>query len=338
MNPLVLLGTVILVGTAAISVVIDAPLTAVLAQATLPIGLGIGLVAYGWYLDEDLTSGANRRIATWIGAGVLAFFVTGFWFGQISRLFDTSFLLAIYASLATGAAFGCSIGIYAALVDRTKAKLEAKNERMAEFANIVSHDLRSPLPVAKGRLHIADQALDADEPVDPEHFAAATDALDRMDDLVQNLLTLTVQGQLIDDPDPVELSTVTSECWAVVDTADATLAIDSEGKIYADPDRLRQVFENLFRDAVEHGGQDVRIHVGLTADGSGFFVEDDGPGIPPGERVVVFNSGYSSDSDGTGFGLAIVAEIAEAHGWQVDVGAGQDGGARFEFSDVTVEP
>jgi signal transduction histidine kinase/PAS domain-containing protein len=72
------------------------------------------------------------------------------------------------------------------------------------------------------------------------------------------------------------------------------------------------------------------------ADGDGavgFYVEDDGPGIPPGERDEVLEQGYSGDT-GTGLGLAIVDRIADAHGWAVTITDGIDGGARFEFTGV----
>ena len=69
----------------------------------------------------------------------------------------------------------------------------------------------------------------------------------------------------------------------------------------------------------------------------GFYVEDDGPGIPPGDRDAVFEWGYSSTLEGTGFGLAIVREVAEAHGWSVSATESDAGGARFEVTGVAVE-
>jgi signal transduction histidine kinase len=76
----------------------------------------------------------------------------------------------------------------------------------------------------------------------------------------------------------------------------------------------------------------VTVTVGDLADDAGFFVADDGPGIPPDERETVFEAGHSTAPDGTGFGLAIVDGIADAHGWTVRVTDSATGGARFEFS------
>jgi signal transduction histidine kinase len=70
----------------------------------------------------------------------------------------------------------------------------------------------------------------------------------------------------------------------------------------------------------------------------GFYVADDGVGIPEDRRDAVFESGETFSEDGTGFGLSIVEDIAEAHGWRVALVESEDGGARFEFlpADSTV--
>jgi signal transduction histidine kinase len=102
------------------------------------------------------------------------------------------------------------------------------------------------------------------------------------------------------------------------------------GTIRAERTGLDQVLENLFRNSVDHAGPDVTVRVGML-DGTGFFVEDDGPGIPPEKRADVLAAGYTTAEGGTGYGLAIVAEIAEAHGWELAVTGSGTGGARFEF-------
>jgi signal transduction histidine kinase len=97
---------------------------------------------------------------------------------------------------------------------------------------------------------------------------------------------------------------------------------------------LQQLFENLFRNALEHGETVETVAVGALGDGPGFYVADDGVGIPESERDEVFESGYTTNEDGTGFGLAIVTDIADAHGWDVTVTESESGGARFEVRGV----
>jgi len=224
--------------------------------------------------------------------------------------------------------------------------LRRKNERLEEFASIVGHDLRNPLNVAQGRLGMA---LASDDPDDRrEHLEAVGRSHDRMGTLIEELLELARAGETIGSLEPVKLETVARRAWETVDTADARLSVTATEAISADPDRLQQLLENLFRnavehgstspdsqarqDAVQHGGADVTVTVGDLEDG--FVVADDGVGIPEGERETVFESGYTSAADGTGFGLPIVADIATAHGWDVDLGESDGGGARFEFTGV----
>ncbi|UWG46513.1 Signal transduction histidine kinase [Halanaeroarchaeum sp. HSR-CO] len=208
--------------------------------------------------------------------------------------------------------------------------LHYQNERLEEFASIVSHDLRSPLNVASGRLELVREDCDSDH---LDHVAAA---LSRMEEITENTLTLARQGKTVGETEPVAADALVEECWTMVDTGAATLAVDDAFTLEADPDRVRQLFENLFRNAVEHAGESVTVRIGRLGD-HGFYVEDDGPGIPAEDRESVFEAGVSGSTDGTGFGLAIVRRIAEAHGWDVDVTDSESGGARFEFSGVEVD-
>jgi signal transduction histidine kinase len=155
-----------------------------------------------------------------------------------------------------------------------------------------------------------------------------------MERLIEEILTLSRQGRAISETETVALSAVVDDCWEVVDTGEAAVHVESDRSLAADADRLQQLLENLFRNAIEHAGPDVTIRVGSLEEGIGFYVADDGPGIPADDREAVFESGYSTARDGTGFGLAIVKEIADAHGWDVRATAGTDGGARFEVSGV----
>ncbi|MDB2269774.1 hybrid sensor histidine kinase/response regulator [Halorubrum ezzemoulense DSM 17463] len=208
-----------------------------------------------------------------------------------------------------------------------EAALERQNDRLDSFASIVSHDLRNPLNVAQGRVQLAREASD-----DAENLDAALDALARMESIVERTLALAREGETVGDPERVDLADVVADSWSTVDTADATLSVETDREVLADPDRLRNLFENLMRNAVDHAGDDVSIRVGDLSDG--FFVEDDGSGIDPAVADSLFEPGESGGAGTTGFGLAIVQEIATAHGWTVEATTGEDGGARFEVRGV----
>jgi len=223
--------------------------------------------------------------------------------------------------------------IYTDITDekRRQRELERQNQRLEQFASIISHDLRNPLNVAQGLLETAPEAED------PIHnVEGAARSLDRMEAMIEDVLTLARQGEDIGEADPVRLDAIAEAAWENVDTGVASLALDDSTTLRADPDRLLQLLENLFRNAIEHGGEDVAVEIGTLADQSGFYVADDGPGIPPGRRDDVFDHGYTTNQDGTGFGLSIVDQIASAHGWAVTLAESTDGGARFEVTDVDV--
>ena len=212
-----------------------------------------------------------------------------------------------------------------------EATLTRQNERLDQFASIVSHDLRNPLNVAQGRVELAMETGDGD------HLPKARRALDRIEELVGGVLTLAREGRVVSDPSPVSLERTAADAAEIagLDADQLALAGDGLGRVVADGERLDTLFENLFRNAREHGGD--RVRVGVLREGDGFYVEDDGPGIPEEKRDGVFDHGYTTRDGGTGFGLGIVESIAEAHGWTVTVGEGSDGGARFEVRGVQFE-
>lgn len=216
----------------------------------------------------------------------------------------------------------------ASLRDRQE-QLRRENERLDRFASVVSHDLRNPLTIARGELELARD--DCDSP----HLEAVAAAHSRMESIISGVLTMARGGQTVeeDELEWVDLERISLNCWRTVETADADLDVDLGVSVRADEDRLRHVCENLVRNAVEHGGETVTITIGRL-DEDGFYIADDGPGIPEHERDVAFESGYSGTERGTGLGLAIVEEMVEAHGWDVTLTASDDGGARFEIAGV----
>ncbi|WP_416838361.1 GAF domain-containing sensor histidine kinase [Haloferax sp. DFSO52] len=242
--------------------------------------------------------------------------------------------------LSPGEERGSGYAIYTDITDRKarEEELERQNERLEEFANIVSHDLRNPLSVARGHLELArETGAEA-------RFDTVESSLDQMEALIDDLLSLARRGQLVDEAVPVDLGLVAKQAWMNTETGDATLDTPVNVVLNADKERLAELLANLFRNAVEHGSTGRRnpsddavehctddVHITVGGVDGGFYVEDDGPGIEPDRREVVFEPGETTGDDGIGYGLAIVESIADAHGWSVVVTSGTAGGARFEF-------
>ncbi|MEF8828436.1 MAG: PAS domain-containing sensor histidine kinase [Haloarcula sp.] len=206
--------------------------------------------------------------------------------------------------------------------------LERQNDRLKEFTDILAHDLQSPLSVISSRVHLAR------ETGDEEHLDALEETSDRMARLVDDLLSVARQGNVVTDPETTNVEDVVDTAWegAGGTTERATLHYDHVGSVSADADRLIELFENLFQNSIRHGDGAVIARVG-PLDG-GFYVEDDGPGIPHDIQDDVFDHGFTTAEEGSGYGLSIVRTIAGAHGWDICVTDSDTGGARFEITGV----
>lgn len=161
-------------------------------------------------------------------------------------------------------------------------------------------------------------------------FERVENAHQRMERMITELLTLSQEGMDVTDLEPVSLAVVVSQARATV-AADLAVSVVEDRNLHADPDRLAALLENLVRNAHEHAGEDPTVTVETLDGADGFYVADDGPGIPPDEQKQVVEHGYTTASGGTGIGLVIVRRIADAHGWTVNVTDSAEGGARFEF-------
>jgi len=220
-----------------------------------------------------------------------------------------------------GGEFG--FGIYTDITERNrrKEKLHQQKQRLEEFADIISHDIRNPLNVAKGHTQM----------LNPDQAETILRNLDRIDAIIDDVLTVAQTGQPIEETETVALASIAEASWSHVDAPAATLRIADNCSFQADPGRLKQLFENLFRNAVEHGRPDVTVTVGECGT-DGFYVADNGPGISDADREDVFNRGYSTSKNGTGLGLSIVKSICDAHGWAVRLIESDAGGTRFEIT------
>lgn len=226
-------------------------------------------------------------------------------------------------------------------LERRARQLEQRNEQLDQFASRLSHEMRNPLSVLEARMSLARTTGE------PEHFDHMERSVQRMKRLIDDTLALARDGVVDVTVEPVALDGCAREYWEGIRTPKTELAVETDTRILADEDRLHQLLSNLFRNAVEHGstgnqgspddavehtGEDVTVTVGDLPDG--FFVEDNGPGIPPADREAVLTTGTSGLAHGTGLGLAVVERVAEAHGWSLRVTESDAGGARFEFRNV----
>lgn len=203
-----------------------------------------------------------------------------------------------------------------------REELDRERERLEAFRSVVSHDLGNPLNLAAGRLDLAHSECES------EHLSKVGDALERIDSLTDEALTFVDVGRAVTDPEPLSLAEKAGECWEYVAEGRGELRT-TDTTIRAEPQRFRRLLNELFRNAFVHNDDEITVEIGPLEESHGFFVADDGAGIPADEREYVFDRGYTTDSDRDGNGLAIVESITTAHGWEMSLDA--DSGTRLSF-------
>lgn len=206
-------------------------------------------------------------------------------------------------------------------------QLTRQNERLDQFASMVSHDLRNPLNAAIVRSQLLAETSE------DEHHVELEKALARMDAMIDEMLTLARAGIAREETEEVNLQQLVTETWEMVQTEGGTLEMELNwsNTVQANPDLLQHVFENLFRNAIEHNDSPVTVRVGTIERPGGFYVEDDGGGLPEDGRDTIFEHGYTTNDEGAGLGLTIVRDILDGHGWEVKVTDSNEGGTRFEI-------
>lgn len=222
------------------------------------------------------------------------------------------------------------------LNDVTELKMYAQNleqqtDQLEDFTSFVSHDLRNP--IAASRQYIG--MLEGKNEEEQRYIQDVDDALKRMDTMIENLLTLTRQGQAIKERNTITLPDTVEYAWRVSDTQNATLDTRDLANVtaYADKNRLYTLFENLFRNAAEHAGSDTTVTVGAIPEENKIYIADDGAGLP--DSIDIFEKGSTTSPDGTGLGLAIISRIVEAHGWEIEASESEEtGGAKFTISGI----
>jgi signal transduction histidine kinase len=289
-------------------------LTLSLAEAT--VALVAGVLSTFWLLRRLLrTVGGITATAEEIGAGDVERRLgdqgTDDEVGQLARTFDK-------------------------MLDRLQAAMEAQRRLLSD----VSHQLRTPLTVARGHLEVLQRTGTRDPEAVNETISVVVDELDHMRTLVEQLLLLgrAMEPDFV-SPEPIDLRSFLADIDAsarVLADRDFRLPEIPDLVIHTDPAKLRGAVLNLVDNAIRATapGDVIQISAELV-EGSGavkIAVDDAGPGIPEDVRPLLlgrFERAGSADG-GQGLGLAIVKAVAEAHRGSVSIETSRFGGCRVE--------
>ncbi|WP_255171743.1 sensor histidine kinase [Natrononativus amylolyticus] len=317
------------------SVVAGTPFTTALIDFVQIGLLGLALLYGGYRLPKTgLDPATYPRIVAWCLAAVGVMTVA------ISlRIVDPGAtiegpLWSAALAMALGGLIGLAIGVSEAQAvtrareaEQHKQQLQQQNDRLEGFSKMLAHELRNPLSIAQLHLRAVAEG-------DDEAFDRVDHAHERIDEIISVLLLTARTGETATPGELIAIADAATDAWADVDSPSATLVVETEQSIRVDPVHFHHLLENLFKNAVDHGGDDVTVRVGDLEDG--FFVADDGPGIPPEDHEAVVDAGYTTAEDGIGFGLSFVTQIADAYDWEFTVTESDSGGAQFECTAADV--
>lgn len=228
---------------------------------------------------------------------------------------------------------------------KTRENLQEQVDHLENFSQIVAHDLQNPVNIIDGRLKILNEGLG----IENDHIDEARTAIDRIENIVDDTLQYAKNGGAVQETVSINIPSVVADCWEMVDSQCAVIDVVDRFSIQGDIGRVNHLFENLLCNAVTHtdATEDDPVHIRIGATNVfptttrsnfsgrlGFYFEDDGPGIPEDKRDELLELGETTAEDGTGMGLAIVNEVAAAHGWEMKITESHSGGTRFEFTNV----
>lgn len=220
----------------------------------------------------------------------------------------------------------------------------ARAQRLAELGSVaagLAHEIRNPLNSLNLNFQLLEEELSERGVALPRArlLALTRSEIARLDRLVGDFLAYARPAPLeAGEVDPGALLADVRELLAAELAAEqvevAVEVVPGTGPLSADREKLRQLLLNLVRNAVQamEGApppRRLRLSASQVPGESRLEVEDSGPGVPEEDRERIFELFYSGRKGGTGLGLAIAQRIAEAHGGQIEVGAGRAGGARF---------
>lgn len=205
-----------------------------------------------------------------------------------------------------------------------KRKLKKKNNKLDKFAKIISHDIRNPTSIAKGNLNLHINNHGSTDELD-----TTLKSIHRIENILEDVLYITKSNTDELNKQNITLKSIANECWKNLNVKNSELKINTDKIISQNKKLSSRLFENLFKNSIEHSGDNVRITIGGTK--NGFYVEDNGTGIPKNKRGKIFNQNYSTSETGEGLGLSIVEHVCDVHGWTISITESKTGGARFEI-------
>jgi signal transduction histidine kinase len=229
------------------------------------------------------------------------------------------------------------VGELATTMNSMLDRLESATLVSRQLVSDASHELRTPIAVLRTELEVARRSRGTDWDA---ASAGMLQEVDRLQGLVDDLLLLARVGERGMRPEVLDLDDVVRDVASRRRRVPVGADDDgpSGGTVLADRVALQRALDHLVANAARHATTEVRVSTEITDGSAVVYVDDDGPGIPADERAHVverfvrLDEGRTRDAGGSGLGLAVVADVATAHGGTLTIGDSPMGGARLALS------
>ena len=304
------------------------------AIISLLTGVPGTILLYGGYRlpEVNIHPALYDRIAGWCVAGIgvmSGILVLNATVNGLSNIVPNALILT---ALSSGASF--EIGLYDAKArtrtreaEQRSRELAYHNDQLENFARLLAHELRNPLAIAQGYHQQC-------QPRDTEAAQKVTFAHERIETMIDELLDSVERSKVNVESTQIQLAELAPRVWddLPIKGESATLRVDTDRVIRGNPIHMEQLLEKLFENSIEHSEGRVIVRIGDLEDG--FYVEDNGPGIPDSIHDDVIKGGFTTRDHGMGLGLTIVVQIVDLYDWNWTLTTSEDGGVRFEFTDI----
>jgi len=312
-------------------------------------GLGF-VVVVGTTLEEAINAQHRLELALVIGLPLLAVLVSvGGWFLAGAALKPVRDLVEEADEISAVAARGQrrrlsvpetgeELADLARHLNELIARIEAALQHERAFLDDASHDLRTPISIVRSELELA--RMQTAEGTELAHaLDSSLEEVDRLDRLAVNLLVLARSRSEGPRPsEPVELGALSRRAAQAVSRSRngraVPVSVTGSARVRGDEDAIERAVLNMVDNAARHASSRVDVEVSSDADRAVVRVRDDGPGFPTellGQAAGRFVRGHDGGPNGAGLGLAIVDAIAAAHGGELEIENGAEGGAEVQL-------
>lgn len=213
------------------------------------------------------------------------------------------------------------LGVMLEITDRKRAAEQVRREReeLSQFASTMVHDLRSSVSSIRGFAQLIVEDSENKYAMKIDKIAIG------VYDMLSRSLELANAGLIATMTDTVNLTALITEVANRVVPDGVSFETGLLPDVNGDPQKLRQVFQNLLENAVVHGKPKfIKVKHRIDCGGSVVSIHNDGEMITAKNRKMIFSQGFSTRASGGGMGLRIVQRIIAAHGWQIRLAHNED--------------